>query len=172
MSIQLLVDKEIAYAETDAIVNASNGCGWMGGFFSKRKLFHGVAEHLNYYTHGSIEKESVKKARRFHCIPAWLLGALPGTIFVTSNHGLKCTEVIHAGTMHYPGTLSSYKKVRSCLNEIFRYCQEHKHQSVAIPLLGCGTGRLKAGKVLSLIQDIAKNYEDIQVFIYSLRKIK
>lgn len=172
MNVQLLTGQEIAFAQTDVIVNASNGCGWMGGFLAKRKLFNGVAEHLNYYTHGSIEEESKKKARRFRYIPAWLFGTSPGRIFITSGHGLKCKEVIHAVTMRYPGTLSSYEKVRSCLKEIFRYCQEHKYQSVSIPLLGCGTGRLKAGRVLALIQDIAEKYDDIQVFVYSLKEIK
>ena len=143
----------------------------MGGFLAKRKLCPGVAEHLSYYTHGSIEKEAKKKARRFRHVSAILFGASTGTIFVTSNHNLKCKEVIHAVTMRYPSTSSSYKKVQSCLKEIFRYCQEHGYQSISIPLLGCGTGKLKEKNVLTLIQDISENYDHIQVFVYSLKEI-
>ncbi|MBD5143034.1 MAG: phosphatase [Ruminococcus sp.] len=171
MNINLVIGQEIAHAETDVIVNASNGCGWMGGFLTRKTLQSGVAEHLNYYTHGNIEKEAKIKARKIRYISAFLIGTSPGNIFMTSNHELKCKEVIHAVTMRYPGTFSSYRHVESCLKNIFHYCEEQGHKSISIPLLGCGTGRLHAKKVIDLIENIAKKYEDIQVFVYSLKKI-
>ena len=70
MNINLVIGQEIAHAETDVIVNASNGCGWMGGFLTRKTLQSGVAEHLNYYTHGNIEKEA-KKNSLYFCIFNW-----------------------------------------------------------------------------------------------------
>jgi len=171
MGTELVIGQEIAFAQTDVIVNASNGCGWMGGFLTKRRLYYGVAEHLNYYTYGEIEKEAKIKARRFRHIPAILVGTRSGNIFVTSNHGLNCKEVIHAVTMRYPGTFSSYKKVESCLESIFHYCHEQQYQSIAIPMLGCGTGRLKAKKVLQLIENVSEKFPDVQTFVYTLKEI-
>ena len=171
MGIHSIIGQEIAFARTDVIINASNGCGWMGGSLSKKILCSGVAEHLNYYTHGKIESESKIKARRYAHISAWLFGTAPGKIFVTSSCGLECKEVIHAVTMRFPGTLSSYKSVNSCLNKIFAYCREKGHHSISMPLLGCGTGRLKGKEVFGLIQQTAEKYNEIQVFVYSLKEI-
>ena len=61
---------EIAEADTDVIVNAANGCGWMGGKRCRNELRRGVAEHLNFYTKGALEEEAVRAARRSPRIPA------------------------------------------------------------------------------------------------------
>lgn len=45
-----VIHGEIAEADTDVIVNAANGCGWMGGKRCRNELRRGVAEHLNFYT--------------------------------------------------------------------------------------------------------------------------
>lgn len=171
MSIQLMIGQEIAFAKTDVIVNASNGCGSMGGILSKNILSSGVAEHLNYYTHGMIESESRIKARRYAHISAWIFGTKPGNIFITGSYGLECKEVIHAVTMRFPGRSSYYKNVNSCLEKVFAYCWEHGYHSLSLPLLGCGTGKLKAKKVFDLIQQTSEKYDEIQVFVYSLKEI-
>ena len=44
--VEIVYDKEIAFAEADVIVNAANGCGWMGGKRCQSELHKGVAEHL------------------------------------------------------------------------------------------------------------------------------
>lgn len=44
----IIKNGEIALA--DIIVNAANGCGWMGGKRCRAELHRGVAEHINYYS--------------------------------------------------------------------------------------------------------------------------
>ena len=44
------IQGEIAQAQADIIVNAANGCGWMGGKRCQSELHQGVSEHINYYT--------------------------------------------------------------------------------------------------------------------------
>ena len=61
MSVKLITG-EIAHAQADIIVNAANGCGWMGGKRCQSELHRGVAEHINYYTKGTVEEEALMKS--------------------------------------------------------------------------------------------------------------
>ena len=117
------INDDILNASADVIVNASNGCGWMGGKRSATKKYKGIAESLNFKTNGTIEKEAMIKARKFKSISSVIYGKEPGSIFTTDPHGLNCKEVIHAVTMRYPGTFSRYKNVEKVLESIFKYCK-------------------------------------------------
>lgn len=59
----IIVKGEIAQAKADVIVNAANGCGWMGGKRCANVLRRGVAESLNFHAHGAIEREARKGAK-------------------------------------------------------------------------------------------------------------
>lgn len=167
--VEIVYDKEIAFAEADVIVNAANGCGWMGGKRCQSELRKGVAEHLNYYTHGAIENKALTAARKYSKITSWLFGTKAGDFFVTENCGLKCQEVIHAVTMRYPASYSNIKDVSEVIKKIFEYCHNSDYKSLAIPCLGCGTGGLPNDKVMELISNEAEFYPKINIMIYLMK---
>lgn len=154
----VLYHSDIAFAEADVIVNAANGCGWMGGSRCVSELHRGVAESLNFHTGGAIEKESLIKARKNPKIPAWIYGTKPGDIFVTESYGLNCKKVLHAVTMRYPGSASRYSYISEVIPKIFEYCYENEYRRIAIPALGCGTGGLHVMDVVRLIGNYARIY--------------
>ena len=158
----IIENEDIAFACVDVIVNAANGVGFMGGAASAKKLCSGVAEHLNYYTQGKIEKEAKHVLKQ----NGKILGFAPGEIYITGSYDLNCKCVIHAVTMQIPGISSSYKAVEKCTEEIFRFLQDNGYFSVAIPLLGCGVGGLKADKVQEIIKKNADYYPDIKTSLY------
>ena len=164
--VEMVYDKEIAFAEADVIINAANGCGWMGGKRCRSELHKGVAEHLNYYTHGAIENKALTAARKYSKITSWLFGTKAGDFFVTESCGLKCQKVIHAVTMRYPASYSKIKYVSEVIKKIFEYCHNSDYKSIAIPCLGCGTGGLPIDKVMELIRNEAEFYPKINIMIY------
>ena len=157
---------EIALADFDVIVNAANGCGWMGGNRCCTEIHNGVAEHINYFTKGTVEKEALKTARKYSHIPSWICGYKGGDFFTTSSYGLKCKKIIHAVTMRYPGSRSKIKYIKSLIPKIFDYCSNHDYKSIAIPCLGCGTGGLSSDLVTDIIKNEARRYSEITTFIY------
>ncbi len=164
----VLYHSDIALAEADVIVNAANGCGWMGGSRCVSELHRGVAESLNFHTGGAIEKESLIKARKNPKISAWIYGTKPGDIFVTESYGLDCKKVIHAVTMRYPGSASKYSYISEVIPKIFEYCHENGYRRIAIPALGCGTGGLHAMDTIRIIGNYARMYScETDVTIYS-----
>ena len=158
---------DIAEAEADAIVNAANGWGYMGGKKARDGLLHGVAESLNRSTDGKMETYCTQKARRFAHIPSFILGKSTGEIFTSPSFGLKCKEVIHAVTMHTPGGRSSEKTVIILLNSIFKYCREAGYRTVAMPLLGAGPGGLVKFKVLYITKQTAMLFPELSVYVYT-----
>ena len=138
----------------------------MGGRRCRRELHPGVAEHLNFFSRGTIEKEAVRVARKYPYIPAMICGTKPGEFFTTGAGPLDCREIVHAVTMRYPGHKSSLETIRSVLAKVFRYCAEAGYHSIAIPYLGCGTGGLDKKEVHRLIQAESEQYLDIEVRIY------
>lgn len=164
--LKIVRGEEIAFAETDVIVNAANGCGWMGGKRCHTELHKGVAEHLNYYTHGAIENKALIAARKYSKITSWLFGTKAGDFFVTESCGLKCQKIIHAVTMRYPASYSSIKDVSDVIKKIFEYCHNSNYKSIAIPCLGCGTGGLQIDKVMELIRNETEFYPKINIMIY------
>lgn len=159
---------EIAEADTDVIVNAANGCGWMGGKRCRNELRRGVAEHLNFYTKGALEEEAVRAARRSPRIPALFRGQEPGGFFTTPPCGLHCKEVIHAVTMRYPGHRSRLENIRSVLSKIFLYCKSAGFRDIAIPYLGCGTGGLDREDVHALLEEADGLFPDLNILVYDL----
>lgn len=54
--IELINNSNIALSNAMAIVNASNGIGWMGGRMCINKQYKGVAESIQYVSKGAVEK--------------------------------------------------------------------------------------------------------------------
>lgn len=161
-----IIYNDISYAKTDVIVNAANGCGYMGGKKCIKELKQGVAESLNYYTHGKLEKEALINARKFKKIPSFIFGTHPGNLFTTPPCGLRCKVIIHAVTMRYPGSKSCIKTVKVLINKIFFISSLMGYESIAIPCLGCGTGGLNSNEVTNYIKEISRKYPLIKVYIY------
>lgn len=158
---------DIAAAKADIIVNASNGSGYMGGKRSVTERRKGIAESLNYCTQGAIEAEAKVNARKLPFIPACILGHRAGTVFYTGSHGLSCRKVLHGVTMRYPGSFSRLKTIERLLIRIFYECELYEYRSIAIPLLGTGTGALDRLTVYHLTVYHAKLHPDILVYIYA-----
>lgn len=128
--------------EADAIVNASNGIGYMGGLLGRFIRLEGVAESLHYVSKGKIEKEAKQVVKT--------MIIQPGTVFDTSAGGLKAKRIFHAVTMNKPGQKSSLDIVEKCLKEIINYSHCFQFQTVSIPALGTGTGRVSKKEVARL----------------------
>ncbi len=64
--------------DIEAIVNASNGIGYMGGRVCVKELHKGVAESIQYVTKGAVEKLAKKECKAHH-----IFGYAPGEVFVT-----------------------------------------------------------------------------------------
>lgn len=161
---------EIVYGDIctfacDAVVNASNGIGFMGGKAGIRRRRPGVAESIHYATKGLVEREA-KHVCRAHST----LGYKPGSVFVTQSHGLNCRHVIHAVTMRFPGTYSSLKTVKALLPKVLEQARALGVRSLAIPLLGTGTGHVDPNKVLALYQDLLGTVQDMNIYVLLYQK--
>lgn len=161
---------DIACDDADVIINAANGCGWMGGRQARISLCKGVAEHLNFYSNG-LENAAMEAARRLSGVPSWIAGKRAGEVFRTPvtdaiRGKLKCEEVFHAVTMRYPGMKCKLRTVRKLVPQIFAMTADAGYKSVAMPCLGCGTGSLDTDAVVNIIKEEAKKYPELEVRIY------
>lgn len=141
--------KDIALSSADAIVNAANGIGHMGGKSGVFTRGHGVAESIHFISQGSVEKLAKTECRK-----QGILGYAPGEVFITSAPNLNCKYVIHAVTMRFPGSKSRIKTIKRLLPKIIMLAEQNDIKSVAIPLLGTGTGRLSMSEVLHIYKEI------------------
>ncbi len=110
---------DIAEFKADAIVNAANNKGLMGG---------GVAGAIKKKGGKTIEDEAVAKC------PIRI-----GEAIFTSAGSLKAKYVIHASTMGMDFKTDEVKIRNSCMNSL-RVADELGLASIAFPALGCGTG--------------------------------
>lgn len=162
-----IIEKNITSASADVIVNAANGWGYMGGEKARQGLLKGIAESLNYATNGEMEKYCLEKARKLKHIPSFIFGVNAGNFFTSPSFGLNCKEVIHAVTMNAPASRSSIRTVTILVNSIFRYCSESGHHTIAMPLLGTGTGRLNKEEIYDVISKTAMIFPDLSIDIYT-----
>lgn len=134
-----LVYGDISSIPCEVMVNASNGRGYMGGKACAVKLKRGVAESMQFATHGLIEVEARNTVRSFGK-KAFFFGLPASSFFVTSSCGLPCIIVFHAVTMRNPASRSSIKVVYNCLMSLKKYCIDNGFTDIALPMLGCGNG--------------------------------
>lgn len=140
-------NEDIALSNADAIVNASNGLGYMGGQWAIQARRKGVAESIQYISSGEVEKLSREQCRKHG-----VFGYRPGNVFVTAAPKLQAKFIIHAVTMRLPGSKSKLNYIEQLLPKIVALAENMNLKTVAIPLLGCGTGRLSAEIVYSLFE--------------------
>ena len=163
MSIEIIND-DICNADCDIIVNAANGIGFMGGVLGWFIKFSGVSENLNYNTKGKVEREACIK-----CLKHYLIGYMPGNIYVTKGYNLKCKYIFHAVTMWLPGTFSTKRTINKLLPKILDKAKEYGALSIAIPLLGTGVGRLNPKDVMEIYHSIFDK-ADVAVKIYVIKE--
>jgi len=160
-----IVYGDICETECDAIVNAANGIGFMGGILGWFVKLSGVSENINYATKGKVEKEAWIK-----CIKHYLIGYMPGNTYITNSYNLKCKYIIHAVTMWLPGTFSSMRTIKKLIPKVIAEAKNMKLKSIAIPLLGTGVGHLEPEKVMGLYKSAFKNEDELDVYVYLLKK--
>lgn len=156
---------DITKIRADIIVNASNGVGYMGGIIGTYVKCKGVAESIQYITKGTVEREAKKVSKKSKYLPRYLCGHKQGEIFVTRAGNLNAKYVIHAVTMKYPGMSTNIDVIEELLPKIISKANELNAESLAIPLLGTGTGRTPKDKVLKLYECFFKDIKDIEIII-------
>ena len=147
------IQADISKAECEVLVNAANGRGYCGGLMSVKQHCKGVAESLQYETKGLIERES-KKAIRSIGMKESIIGLPAGSYYITPPCGLKCKVIFHAVTMRNPGKRSSPKAVRECLVSLKNYCIRNGYTDIALPYLGCGTGKIDRDDFKFILVDV------------------
>ncbi|MFY0519278.1 macro domain-containing protein [Lysinibacillus sp. UGB7] len=132
--------------EAEVLVNPSNAKGYMGGLIAKYFHMKGVAESIHYLD-PSIEKVSKKvlKSSIFKC----------GDVFHTGAGSLGFPKgILHAITMMKPGQSSNIHVVKVCLINLLHYCEINNITTVALPLLGTGTGKVNKDEVIRLYEEM------------------
>lgn len=155
------VNDRIENIEADAIVNAANATGYMGGLLGRFIQFRGVAETIHFITKGEVEKESKRYLKRNKLTE--------GNVFVTSG-GQLGKPILHAITMNKPGKDSHLSIVENCLKNLIRTVNGLGIQKVAIPYLGTGTGRLDVEEVKNLYQLYLQDEQVIYIVSDPFRK--
>ena len=154
------LNNDIALSSADIIVNAANGVGYMGGQNGIKVRGNGVAESIHFISKGEVEKLSKNV-----CKNKGVFRYAPGNVFMTDAPNLNCKYVIHAVTMRFPGSKSRIKIIRKLLPKIIALAEKNNVQTVAIPLLGTGTGRLSISDVLQIYKELLSKSK-IHFFVY------
>ncbi len=131
---------DITQINCDAIVNAANSYGFMGG---------GVAGAIKRVGGTEIEKEAISKA------PIKI-----GKAIATTAGVLPCKYVIHAPTMEKPAMKIGIQNVKLATLAALELGVELDLRSIAIPGMGTGVGRVSNEDAAKTIISIIKNYED------------
>lgn len=158
--IILKFNEDIAFSSADVIVNASNGIGFMGGKSGVKIRKKGVAESIHFVSRGSVENLAKEKCKK-HSI----FGFAPGSIFITSAPNLSTKYIIHAVTMRFPGSKSRINTIEKLLPKIIEAAENYNWNTVAIPLLGTGTGRLSYFSVYRIYQEYLLD-SNIEFLVY------
>ncbi len=145
MHIQI-IKGSLLEVDADVIVNPANSLGLMGG---------GVAGVIKRFGGKEIEKEAIREA------PIEI-----GNAILTSAGNLKFKGVIHAPTMEEPAMATTEEKVRKAVRAALKLVDELDFESVALPGMGTGVGRLpKDISARAMIEEIkafsAKNLKKV-----------
>jgi len=117
---------DLTTLSVDAVVNAANGVGPMGG---------GVAYAIKKCGGQEIEQEAVKICKEQGPFK-------PGQVYVNSG-GRKWKYVIHAVTMTYPAEPADYNSTSEALAKAIKRAVELGMKTLAVPALGMGVGGLE-----------------------------
>ncbi len=132
-----LVQGDITELDTEAIVNAANNRGWMGG---------GVAGAIKRKGGKEIEDEAVKK------------GTIPiGEAAVTGAGRLKAKYIIHAATMGMDFATDETRIRNATRNSLLR-AEELCLASLAFPALGAGVGGFPLDQVAKIMMEEVRKH--------------
>ena len=160
MIAKILHQQDIAETDAECIVNASNGIGFMGGKRCIKKKCKGVAESIQFVSQGEIEALSRKQ-----CKQKGVLGFAPGEVCVTEAPTMSTKYIVHATTMRLPGCKAKYATIKKLLPQIVDIVEQLNVHTVAIPLLGTGTGGLSKDDVMDYMRNALQD-SPIEFWIY------
>lgn len=115
-----ILQGSILEAACEAIVNAANSQGWMGG---------GVAGAIKRAAGPEVENEAVRQG------PTPVGGAI-----VTSGGATRFRGIIHAPTMERPATRIPIENVGKATAAALRRAEESGFAAIALPGMGTGVG--------------------------------
>ena len=134
-----IIQGDITNLEVDAVVNAANSYGYMGG---------GVAGAIKRIGGQEIEMEAVSYAP----IPI-------GSAVVTKAGRLKCKHVIHAPTMEQPASIIDVGNVSEATRGALECAEENELRSIAIPGMGTGVGGVPFDKAAKAMLEVILNFD-------------
>ena len=131
----------LAALAVDAIVNAANSYGYMGG---------GVAGAIKRAGGVEIEIEAVSHAP----IPV-------GSAVITTAGRLKCKHVIHAPTMEQPASRIDAGNVSEATRAALECADENELKRIAIPGMGTGVGGVPREKAAKAMISVIINFDAV-----------
>ena len=166
-----IIQGNITYAETDAIVNAANSALREGG---------GVCGAI----FGAVKKVGGQDAHRKLTEACRAIGHCPtGDAVITPSFGLKAAHIIHAVGPDWDGReardlvapltkqeLSQVDELASAYRAVIRVCRENNVRSVTIPSIGTGIYDFPAVVAAVVAKQICENESgdlDITLIAYS-----
>ena len=166
-----IIQGNITYAETDAIVNAANSALREGG---------GVCGAI----FGAVKKAGGQDAHRKLTEACRAIGHCPtGDAVITPSFGLKAAHIIHAVGPDWDGReardlvapltkqeLSQVDELASAYRAVIRVCRENNVRSVTIPSIGTGIYDFPAVVAAVVAKQICENESgdlDITLIAYS-----
>ena len=135
-----IIQGDITNLSVDAIVNAANSYGYMGG---------GVAGAIKRIGGREIEMEAVSQAP----IPV-------GHAVLTTAGRLRCKHVVHAPTMEQPASLIDVGNVNEATRAALECAEENGLKRIAIPGLGTGVGGAPIDKAAKAMLDVIVNFDE------------
>lgn len=131
---------DITNLAIDAIVNAANSYGYMGG---------GVAGAIKRIGGQEIEMEAVSYAP----IPI-------GSAIITTAGRLKCKHIIHSPTMEQPASLIDVGNVIEATRAALECADENNLKIIAIPGMGTGVGGIPKDKAAKAMLEVIINFNE------------
>lgn len=160
---KIIYGENIALSSAKCIVNVANGFGYMGGERCIKEQHTGVAESIQFVSNGEVEKLA-----RLRCKNHSLFGYSAGSVFITEAPKMKASGIIHAVTMRTPGSKSKLKIIKKLIPEIVRVAEYMHFPTVAVPLLGTGTGRLSEQDVYCcFLEEPSFTNSNVRFWIYT-----
>ncbi|MDC0764277.1 macro domain-containing protein [Brevibacillus sp. AG] len=162
-----VIQGDITQVQADIIVSAANGIGYMGGWTGRYYRLKGVAESIHFVSKGIVEKEAKIACKKKKWLPRILCGYKAGEVYVTGAGNLSAKWIIHAVTMPYPGMKTNIVTVKDLLPVILRESKRLGATSIALPLLGTGTGGLAKENVLAIYEKDLSEDHGLEVIVVS-----
>jgi O-acetyl-ADP-ribose deacetylase (regulator of RNase III) len=134
---------DITQVKADAVVNAANSLGEMGG---------GVAGALRRAGGPEIEKEAISHAP----IPV-------GEAVFTTAGKLPFKGIVHAPTMERPAQATTADKIRRATLAALMCADHYGVKILALPGMGTGVGGVSPVAAAGVIVETLRNYEPVSV---------